>query len=32
MSFVADIAAIGTAIVAVGFSLWMLKQLFADTE
>jgi hypothetical protein len=32
MSFVADIAAIGTAILAVGFSLWMLKQLFSDAE
>lgn len=30
MSFIADISAIGTALVAVGFSLWMLKQLFAD--
>lgn len=30
MSFIADISAIGTAIVAVGFSLWMLKQLFSD--
>jgi len=30
MSFIADISAIGTALVAVGFSLWMLKQLFND--
>ncbi|TNC97986.1 MAG: hypothetical protein FD121_753 [Gallionellaceae bacterium] len=30
MSFIADVSAIGTALVAVGFSLWMLKQLFAD--
>jgi len=30
MSFIADIAAIGTALVAVGFSLWMLKQLLSD--
>ena len=30
MSFIADISAIGTALVAVGFSLWMLKQLFTD--
>ncbi len=28
MSFIADIASIGTAIFAVGFSLWMLKELF----
>ncbi len=25
MSFIADISAIGTVLVAVGFSLWMLK-------
>ncbi len=30
MSFIADISAIGTALIAVGFSLWMLKQLFSD--
>ena len=30
MSFVADISAIGTALVAVGFSLWMLKELFTN--
>ena len=32
MSYIADIASVGTAIVAVGFSLWMLKQLFTDSE
>jgi hypothetical protein len=30
MSFIADISAIGTALVAVGFSLWMLKELFTN--
>jgi len=30
MSFVADIAALGSALLAVSFSLWMLKQLFTD--
>ncbi len=30
MSLIADISAIGTALVAVVFSLWMLKQLFTD--
>lgn len=28
MAIIADVAAIGTAIAAVLFSLWMLKQLF----
>jgi hypothetical protein len=28
MAIIADIASIGTAVVAVLFSLWMLKQLF----
>lgn len=28
MSFIADIASIGTAIFSVGFALWMLKELF----
>lgn len=28
MAIIADISAIGTAIFAVGFSLWMLKELF----
>jgi hypothetical protein len=32
MSYIADIAAIGTAILSVGFSLWMLKQLFSDSN
>jgi len=32
MSLVADISAIGTAVVVVVFSLWMLKQLFADNN
>jgi hypothetical protein len=30
MAFVADIAAIGSALLALVFSLWMLKQLFTD--
>jgi hypothetical protein len=30
MSFVADIAAIGSMIMVSIFSLWMLKQLFTD--
>jgi hypothetical protein len=30
MSFIADISAIGTALIAIGFSLWMLKQLFTN--
>lgn len=30
MSFIADISAIGTLIFSIGFSLWLLKQLFAD--
>jgi hypothetical protein len=30
MSFIADIAAVGSALLAVVFSLWMLKQLFTD--
>ncbi len=32
MSYVADVASIGTALIAVGFSLWMVKQLFSDAE
>lgn len=32
MSFIADIASVGTALLAVGFSLWMVKQLFSDSE
>ncbi len=28
MSLIADISAIGTYIVAIGFSLWMVKELF----
>jgi fibrillarin-like rRNA methylase len=28
MSHIADIGAISTFIIAVGFSLWMLKELF----
>ncbi len=32
MSFIADLSSIGTAILAVGFSLWMLKQLFTDNQ
>jgi hypothetical protein len=30
MAFIATVCAIGTAIAAVLFSLWMLKQLFAS--
>ncbi len=30
MSLIADISAIGTALVAAAFALWMLKQLFSD--
>lgn len=32
MSFVADLAAVGSAVLAVVFSLWMLKQLFSDNQ
>ena len=32
MSFIADISSIGTAILAVGFSLWMLKQLLSSND
>lgn len=32
MSFIADLSSIGTAAVAVIFSLWMLKQLFTDNQ
>jgi len=28
MSFVADLAAVGTALFTVAFSLWLLKELF----
>lgn len=28
MSFIADISAVGTALFAAGFSLWLLKELF----
>lgn len=30
MSYVADVASIGSVILAVVFALWMLKQLFSD--
>jgi hypothetical protein len=30
MSLIADVAAIGSAILVTVFSLWMLKQLFTD--
>jgi len=30
MSYIADISAIGAFIFSIGFSLWMLKQLFTD--
>ncbi len=30
MSFIADLSSIGTAILAVVFSLWMLKELFTN--
>jgi flagellar biogenesis protein FliO len=32
MSFVSDIVVIGSAILLVLFSAWMLKQLFADNN
>jgi hypothetical protein len=32
MSFVADIAAIGSMIMVTIFSLWMLKQLFTSEK
>ncbi len=32
MSFVADIAAIGTAVFVAVFAVWMLKQLFAGNK
>lgn len=28
MSFIADFASVGTALFAVGFALWITKQLF----
>lgn len=30
MAIIADVASIGTALLAVLFSLWMLKQLFTS--
>jgi hypothetical protein len=32
MSFIADLASIGASILCIGFSLWMLKQLFTDNQ
>jgi len=32
MALIADIASIGTAAVALIFSLWMVKQLFSSAE
>jgi len=32
MSFVADIAAIGSMVMVTIFALWMLKQLFSDNQ
>jgi hypothetical protein len=32
MAFVADIAAIGTAVFVLGFAAWMMKQLFAGNK
>ncbi len=32
MSFIADISSVGTALLAVAFSLWMLKQLFSNND
>lgn len=32
MSFIADIAAIGSSVLVTVFSLWMLKQLFTDNN
>ncbi len=30
MAFISDVASVGTAIASVVFSIWMVKQLFAD--
>lgn len=30
MSFIADLSAVGTAIGAIVFSLWLVKELFAS--
>ncbi len=32
MSIISDLASIGTAVFVIGFSLWMLKQLFTDNK
>jgi len=32
MSFIADLAAIGSAVLVTVFALWMLKQLFTDNN
>ncbi len=32
MSFIADISSIGVAIFSVGFSIWMVMQLFSTKE
>jgi hypothetical protein len=32
MSFIADLAAIGSSILVTVFALWMLKQLFTDNN
>ncbi len=32
MAFVADISAIGSAVLVSVFALWMLKQLFTDNN
>lgn len=30
MALIADISSVGTFLFGVGFSLWMIKQLFSD--
>ncbi len=32
MALISDIAAIGTAVMVVIFSLWMIKQVFTDQD
>jgi hypothetical protein len=32
MSYIADLAAIGSYVLAIGFSLWMLKQLLGGSH
>ncbi len=32
MALISDIAAVGTAVLVVIFSLWMIKQVFTDQD